>query len=139
MPPSDLSKCSHNIISPSNPAYYEGGKTREGADLSRYKEIQDILEQYPGSSYAEWIRFWKLYSLGTVEEATQYAREHPEFPLSDNLVLHKAERLFHQAGKHDKATYDRVRILLDDLLRDFPDGDTRAQALLLQEKLTKKP
>ena len=139
MPPSDLSKCSHNIISPSNPAYYEGGKTREGADLSRYKEIQDILEQYPGSSYAEWIRFWKLYSLGTVEEATQYAREHPEFPLSDNLVLHKAERLFHQAGKHDKATYDRVRILLDDLLRDFPDGDTRAQVLLLQEKLTKKP
>lgn len=119
--------------------YRRGGKTRDGVDVSRFKELQDILDDFPDSPYAEWIRFWKLYHHGPVENALQYAREHPDFPLSDNLMLHMAEGLFHSATKHDRATYDRVRELVAELLRDFPDGDTRAQTLALKEKLTKKP
>ena len=118
---------------------YHGGKWWKKVDVSRFGKIQKILEDYPDSEYAEWIRFWKLYHHGPVDDGIEYAREHRDFPLSDNLMLRMAERLFHQAGKYDRATYNRVRELVAELLRDFPDGDTRAEALRLQEKLIKKP
>jgi hypothetical protein len=124
---------------PLDEAVYRGGRSRHGADWTRYREIQEILEKYPDSTYAEWIRFWKLYYHGPVEDALQYAREHRDFPLADNLMLRVAEGLFNQAGKYDRAAYDRGRELVAELLRDFPDGDTRARALELQRKLTKKP
>ena len=125
---------------PGAPEYFaRGGKTRHGVDVSQFRELQDILEKHPDSTYAEWIRFWKLYHHGPVEDAIKYAREHREFPLSDNLLLHVAERLFHRATKWDRATYNRVRELVGELLRDFPEGDTRAQTLSLQEKLSRKP
>ncbi len=124
---------------PNDESVYRGGRSRHGADRTRYREIQEILEKYPGSTYAEWIRFWKLYQYAPQDEALQWARTHRDFPLSDNLMLRVAKRLFHQAGKHDQATFNRVRELIAELQRDFPDGDTRAQVLTLQEKLTKKP
>lgn len=119
--------------------YHRGGKTQYGVDVSGFKELQDILDNYPNSTYAEWIRFWKLYHHGPVEDALQYARDNRDFPLSDNLMLRMAEGLCNQAGKYDRATYNRVRQLVAELLRDFPDGDTRAQVLVLQKRLTKKP
>jgi len=102
-------------------------------DLSRYKELQDILDNHPESTYAEWIRFWKLYHQGPWDQALTYAREHREFPLSDNLMFWVAQKYFGQKE------YDRSREIVTELFRDFPDTDTRARVLVLQEKLTKKP
>ena len=118
---------------------FDGRKWHGKADVSRYGEIQKILDDYPDSEYAEWIRFWKLYHHGPVDDAIEYARAHRDFPLSDNLMLHEAQRLFNQAGKYDRDTYNRVRKLVAEILRDFPNGDTHARALDLQQKLTKKP
>jgi hypothetical protein len=112
---------------------YDGRKSHGKVDVSRFGELQRILVDFPDSTYAKWIRFWKLYHHGPVDAALEYAREHRDFPLSDNLMLHVAEGLF-----SDKQ-YGRSREVLAELVRDFPDGDTHARAVALQEKLTKKP
>lgn len=119
--------------------YLNGKAPRRGASHARYEELERILKTHPDSPYAGWIRFWKLYHHGSVDDAVEWCRGHRDFPLADNLMLHKAETLFNSAGKHDRRTYSRVRKLVDDLLRDFPDGDTRARAIELQQKLTRKP
>ena len=124
---------------PLKESHYKGGKTRYGVDLTRFKEVQHILDNYPDSAHAEWIRFWKLYHHGPFEDALRYAREHRDFALSDNLILRMAEKLFNQAGNYDRATYNRARELVVELLRDFPDGDARARTEVLQAKLTNKP
>jgi hypothetical protein len=124
---------------PPDLASYDGRPTQGRGDVSRFAELQRILEDYPDSPYAEWIRFWKLYHHGPVDQMLEYARTHRDFPLSDNLMLRVAEGIFNKAGKYDRASYDQVRDLTVELLRDFPDGDTRARAEALQEKLKKKP
>ncbi len=40
---------------------------------------------------------------------------------------------------NDDYRHERARQVLAEMQRLFPDGDTRARALQLQEKLTKKP
>lgn len=120
-------------------SYYHGGTWWRKVDVSRFQEIQKILDDFPNSSYAKWIRFWKLYHHGPIDDALEYARNNRDFPLCDNLMLHMAEGLFNRAGKYDRSAYDRVRKLVAELLRDFPNGDTRAKALDLRQKLTKKP
>ncbi len=112
---------------------YDGRKYDGKVDVSRFGEIQKILEAHPDSTYAEWISFWKVYHMGPIDDAVRYAREHKDFPLADNLMFHMAEVRFH------KKEYGRARELASELLRDFPDGDTRARVLELQEKLRKKP
>lgn len=115
----------------------------KGASHARYEEVEHILTEYPESPYAEWIRFWKLlYALDgeyqqsredRCEAAIRYADGRPDFPLSDNLKFEAARRLT-IIGKNARA-----REVTAELLRDFPDSDTRPQAKKLQEKLAKKP
>lgn len=112
---------------------YDGRKWHGKVDVSRFGELQKILDHYPESTYAEWIRFWKLYHHGPWDEALQYAREHRDFPLSDKLMLRVGEKLF---GEKE---FDRSREVVGELLRDFPEGDTRQRALELQARLANKP
>jgi len=112
---------------------YDGRKYDGKVDVSRFGEIQKILEEHSDSAYAQWIRFWKLYHMGPIDDAVQYAREHEDFPLADNLMFRMAE-VYYQ-----KQDYERARQLAAEVLRDFPNGDTRQRAIDLQEKLRKKP
>lgn len=123
---------------PSDVNFYDGRKWWKKVDISRFGEIQKILDDFPDSTYAEWIRFWKLYHHGPTDEALRYAREHREFPLSDNLMLRMAERVFNRAGKYDFTTYRRVRELGRELLRDFPNGDSRPAVQRLLKRLKNK-
>ncbi len=108
-------------------------ETNGRINVSRFKEIEGILEQFPSSPYAEWIRFWKVYHHGPMEAMLRYAREHPEFPLSDNLMLRAADGLF-EADRHGES-----REVVEELLRLFPNGDTRQPAERLREKLRNRP
>lgn len=108
-------------------------ETNGRINVSRFKDIQGILEQFPASPYAEWIRFWKLHHHGPKEDMLRYAREHPEFPLSDNLMLRVADGLF-EAGRHGES-----REVVEELLRLYPNGDTKQPAERLKEKLRNRP
>lgn len=123
--------------------YLSGREPMKGASHARYEELEHVLTEYPKSEYADWIRFWKLfYGLDgeyaesreeRCEAAIRYADAHSDFPLSDNLKFQAARRL-KIIGKQARAGE-----VVAELLRDFPDGDTRAQAQELQEQLAKKP
>lgn len=115
------------------PSHYDGRQFDGRVDVSRFGQLQKILDAHPSSTYAEWIRFWKVYYMGPLDETLRYAREHHGFPLSDNLLLNCAEGLFNQRD------YAGARALAAEILRDFPDGDTRARVEQLQEKLRHKP
>lgn len=123
---------------PSDVDFYDGRKWWKKVDVSRFGQIQEILDDYPDSTYADWIRFWKVYHHGRVEEGLRYARAHPDFPLSDNLFLRKVEGLVNKAGKRDFDTLRQVQTLVDELLRDFPEGDTRAAAVELKARVVRK-
>ena len=117
---------------PMDETAYRGGESEHGVDRSRFKELQEILDSYPDSTYAHWIRFWKLYHHGPAEDALDYARKHPDFPLSDNMLLRVAKDYL------NRKDYDQSRKVVDELLRDFPDGDARREATILQAGLAKK-
>ncbi len=112
---------------------YGGRRTHNKVDVSRFSELQAILTEHPESSYAGWIRYWKLYHHGPSGEALRYLREHADFPLADNLMLRVAEKLFHAHA------FAESRAVITELLAKFPGGDTRAAALDLQARLDKKP
>jgi len=118
---------------PMSKAAYRGGRSRHGADYSRFKELQDTMTNFPDSTYAKWIRFWKLYHHGPIDDALQYAQDHPDFPLSDNLMLRMAGNLF------GSKQYARCRKVVNEMAKLFPDGDCVARRIELEEKLTKKP
>ncbi len=119
---------------PADEGMYDGRRWYKTVDVSRFGEIQKLLEDYPDSVYAEWIRFWKVYHHGSPEEVLGYARAHRDFPLGDDLML----RVIVQLSNDDEQA-QRALELLDELSELFPEGDTRAAALRLKEKLSKKP
>lgn len=114
---------------PPDESYYHGGSWWKKVDVSRFQEIQKILVDFPDSTYAEWVRFWKVYHHGPAEEALGYARAHPDFPLSDNLMLRIAE------GFASKDEDERAGGILNELERLFPDGDAAARGAALRERL----
>lgn len=117
--------------SPPTLADYErdsGGRV----DLSRFRELQSILVDFPNSSYAAWIRFWKLHYHGPERDMLRYARDHRDFPLSDNLMMGAAEACF------QKREYGLARETVDELLRLFPDGDTKSSAERLRSQLPER-
>jgi hypothetical protein len=137
--PTGNDKAARQIVSVEIAAFMCGGEPLSQADGRKRVVLEQLLNDHPGSHYAEWISFWKLYHYGPIEDALSHARAYRDFPLSDNLMLHMAEGLFENAGKYDRATYDRVRELVDELQKLFADGDTKARADELREKLMHKP
>ncbi len=119
--------------SPFDASDYSGRKWHRKINVSRFGELENILNDFPDSTYAKWIRLWKLYHHGPIEDALQYARNHPDFPLSDNLMLRMARRLF------GSMQYARCRNVVFEMKRLFPDGDCRSRRLELEKKLRKKP
>lgn len=114
-------------------SYYHGGKWWRKVDVSRFQEIQGILEDFPDSEYAKWIRFWKVYHHGSEDEALDYVRTHDSFPLSDNLMFRVARRV----SDDDRRQREAVELLAE-LERIFPNGDTVHRAKAMREKLLSK-
>ncbi len=121
---------------PPSESFYKSGGSWNRSDLSRFREIQDIVDEAPNTQYAEWVRFWKVYHHGSVDEGIEYARAHREFPLADNLFLHKVQELVRDAGKSDSKAYDHADELLDELWRDFPGSDTKAASQALKDRIS---
>lgn len=115
---------------PPDQGCYDGAPWRGKVDVSRFGEIQKILDDFPESDYATWIRFWKLYHHGSAPDALTYAREHKDFPLSDNLLLRKAQQCMN-GGDHSAGTE-----LVDEILAAYPDSDVLPQARELRKKLS---
>lgn len=118
---------------PPDEASYHDGKWWRRVDVSRFQEVQRILEDFPNSEYAEWIRFWKVHHHGAPRDAIEYARTHSGFPLADNLMLRAAEQFFN-AGE-----YAQARTTLTELDVRFPDGDARHLAGRTRKHLANKP
>jgi len=112
---------------------YHERKASDRLYESRFVEIQQILDDFPESTYAAWIRFWKVYYHGPIDDAVEYARAHPDFALSDNIMLRMAQSLF-----QDKQ-FGRAREIVAEMSQRFPDGDTRAAVQDLQRMLANKP
>lgn len=137
--PANNNKAAGDKITVEIAAFLYGGEPPSRADGPARLLLEDILNHHPDSAYAEWIRFWKVYHDGPAHEALEYARQHQAFPLSDNLMLRMAEGLVDSAGKHDRDALSQVRAILAEMQQLFPNGDTKARADLLRDKLTKKP
>jgi hypothetical protein len=113
-----------------DPAVFNGGRGPYGVDWTVFRELQDILERHPGSVYARWIEFWKLYQYGSTADARQFAKENPNFPLADNLLLRVARREF-DVGSRSVGT-----AVLRQLIEDFPDSNACKEAAGLHSRLT---
>ena len=145
VPPTERDRLAHDRLevthcaflegrdSPPNEDFYLGPDVRNKVDVSRFREVQAILDEFPDSEYARWIRYWKLFHHGPTEQALDFARENPTFPLSDNLMLRMAEGLYGRGEQ--KAAGD----ILVEMKRLFPEGDTRDRADLLREKIANRP
>lgn len=107
-------------------------KGYERRDAEMFAVLQEILDEHPETTYAQWIRFWKLYHQGPTDKAVRFAREHRDFPLSDNLLFRVAQRAA-SAGDLDKATE-----LARTLEEDFSTSDSGAHVQLLHEKIAEK-
>lgn len=116
-----------------DPSNFDGREFAGRVNVSRFGELQKIMEGFPDSTYARWIRFWKLYHHGPIEDAIGFARNNVDFPLADNLMLHLADAQFNARN------FARSRELLRELSERWPDGDTRTPARRLEEKLDRKP
>jgi len=99
----------------------DGARPRSAVRLP--DNLQQILDRFPDSQYAQWIRYWTLYHHGPVDDALQFAHDHSEFPLSDNLMLRMAEGLFLDRQ------YARAREVVQSISQTYPDGDTRVVGL----------
>lgn len=80
-----------------------------------------------------WIRFWRISYHASEAEALDYARQHADFPLSDNLMFRVVQRVADSDARHDEAMS-----LLTELEQLFPDGDAASRARALREKLQAK-
>lgn len=117
---------------PSEPADYSR-EFNGRVNVSRFRQLQEVADSFPTSSYAEWIRIWKLFHHGSWEESIRFAREHRSFCLSDNLLLTVAQRSF------EAREYQRCRGVLEELLREHPEGDCRAYAVDLLNRVGNRP
>jgi len=110
-----------------------GGEPPGQASGEAREALELLLKNQPDSLHARWVRFWKVYHHGTEEEALAYARQHADFPLSDNLMFRVAQHVANDDSRHDDAV-----ALLAELERVFPDGDAAFRAKAVREELLAK-
>lgn len=125
---------SRDMVTVEIAAFLYGGEPPTRANGPAKVQLEKITRDHPDSVYAGWIRFWTVYHKGSEDEALAYAREHPGFPLSDNLMFRVAERV-----ADDDARREQASMLLAELRRLFPKGDAANRAERLRQQLENKP